>query len=418
MNDCGVLDGNSLVVTAPTSSGKTMIGELAALRAFSDRRRAIFLLPMRALVNDKYQEFNRTYGSLGLRTVRATGEHSDQVGALLGGQFDIALLTYEKYSALALGFPHVLDLAATVVVDEAQILADRTRGANLEFVLTLLNQRRAATGAPQIITLSAVVGDLGGLDTWLDASHLYSTLRPVDLEEGVLDLHGNLQQLHPDGSESEVRSFIEPIYSDGGRRVLIPLVQRLMAEQKKVLIFRQSRGEAAACAAYLSQSLGLPEASQTVALLPDGDPSSSSATLRRTLLGGVAFHTTDLNRDERVAVEDEFRSPDSTLRVVVATPTLALGVNTPASAVVVVGLTHPGAPPTPYSVAEYKNMVGRAGRLGHSESGESYLIPEGGPHFGRAWGGYVKGSLEHLRSQLVPDGDPRTSCFVFLRLAW
>jgi helicase len=124
--------------------------------------------------------------------------------------------------------------------------------------------------------------------------------------------------------------------------------------------------------------------------------------------GGVAFHNADLNREERRAIEETFRDPDSALKVVAATPTLAMGVNTPAAAVAIVGLTHPGPVPTPYSVAEYKNMVGRAGRLGYTDRGESYLIPSAGLDPARAWNFYVTGQLEVLQSQLVPDGDPRT----------
>ena len=73
------------------------------------------------------------------------------------------------------------------------------------------------------------------------------------------------------------------------------------------------------------------------------------------------FHNADLAPDERQVIEEEFRVAKE-LRVLAATTTLAMGVNTPAEAVIVVGLMHPGD--TPYSVAEYKNIVGRAGRLG------------------------------------------------------
>ncbi len=408
INEFRLLDGENLVVTAPTSSGKTMIGELAALKAFADRRRSVFLLPMRALVNDKYQQFNRIYGPMGVRTVRATGEHSDDVPGLLGGQFDIALLTYEKYSALALGFPHLLDLTSVVVIDEAQILTDRTRGANLEFLLTLLNRRREQMGSPQIVTLSAVVGDLGGLDTWIGGRNLHSSVRPVDLIEGVLHPSGHLRTLDKAGQVVDSSDFVQPLFADGNRRLVIPLLRRLVTEGKKVIVFRQSKGEAIGSAIYLSQALGMARCDDALAALPTGDQSTSSTALRQALAAGVAFHTTDLNRDERAVIEEVFRDPDSPLRVVTATPTLAMGVNTPASAVVIVGLTHPGVPPTPYSVAEYKNMVGRAGRLGHAESGESYLVPEGGLDFNRAWSHYVHGTLEDLRSQLVPDGDPRS----------
>jgi helicase len=406
INEFGLLDGESLVVTAPTSSGKTMIGEVAALRAAAAGERAIFLLPMKALVNDKFDYFQRLYDPLGIRTIRATGDHRDDVPAFLRGQFGIALLTYEKYRMLALGNPHVLDLAATVVVDEAQTLTDASRGSNLEFVLTLLNNRRGQTGAPQIITLSAVVGDLGGLDRWLGGRHLRSDHRPVPLVEGVLDRSGGLTFLDGSG-EHRTERFIEPLYDPGSRAVLIPLLRRLLDEGKKVIVFRQSKNESVACAVYLSRSLGLPAAEAVLAELT-GEPSASTVTLRQTLGQGVAFHNADLDRDERRVIEDGFRAVDSDLRVVVATPTLAMGVNTPAGAVAIVGLTHPGAQPTPYTVAEYKNMVGRAGRLGITDHGESYLIPEGQLDTNRAWHGYVKGQLEDLRSKLVPDGDPRT----------
>src|SRR5215207_2671807 len=83
INDYGVLDGQNLLVTAPTSSGKTMVGELAALQRVTDRRRALFLLPARALVNDKYVEFTRKYEDLGVITIRATGEISDDNPALM-----------------------------------------------------------------------------------------------------------------------------------------------------------------------------------------------------------------------------------------------------------------------------------------------------------------------------------------------
>jgi helicase len=407
INEYGVLDGENVVVTAPTSSGKTMIGELAALQKTQNRQRAIFLLPMRALVNDKYEQFTRLYQTAGIRVIRATGEHSDQVPELLRGQFDIGLLTYEKFTALALGAPHVLDLAATIVVDEAQMLADRSRGSNLEFMLTLLNQRRGSTGNPQIITLSAVVGDTRGLDRWLGGRHLSWKQRPVPLVEGVIDDAGGYRFRDELGAEHVTPAFIRPLYASGSRRLLIPLVRRLLSEDKKVVIFRESRPESAACAVYLSRELGLAPFSQ-IADLDTGEMSVSSRTLREVMLGGVAFHNSDLSRDERRVIEEGFRDPYSALRVIVATPTLAMGVNTPAAAVAIVGLTHPGPVPTAYSVAEYKNMAGRAGRLGFTDRGESYLIPSAGLDPGRAWHQYVNGPLESLDSQLVPDGDPRT----------
>jgi helicase len=106
-------------VSAPTSSGKTVVGVLAALRGTIDRKRSFLLLPLMTLVNDKYQQFNRTYGSFGLRTIRAAGDTIDDFPALMRGQYGICLLTYEKFSARVLGGPYYLDQVSTVVVDYA-----------------------------------------------------------------------------------------------------------------------------------------------------------------------------------------------------------------------------------------------------------------------------------------------------------
>jgi helicase len=74
INEFGVLNGDHLVVSAPTSSGKTLIGKLAALKRVLNRRRALFLLPLKALVSDKPRQFEAVYGPYGIRTVEATGE--------------------------------------------------------------------------------------------------------------------------------------------------------------------------------------------------------------------------------------------------------------------------------------------------------------------------------------------------------
>jgi len=89
INEFALLEGNHLVVSAPTSSGKTMIGELAALRGAVDRRRAIFLLPLKALVSDKHRQFTAAYAPIGLRIIRATGDYTADTADLLRGRYDI-----------------------------------------------------------------------------------------------------------------------------------------------------------------------------------------------------------------------------------------------------------------------------------------------------------------------------------------
>lgn len=406
INEYGVLRGEHLVASAPTSSGKTMIGELAAIKGALDRRRTLFLMPLKALVNDKLLHFQRVYGPFGIRTIEATGE-TDDIKPLLRGQFDIALLTYEKFTALALTNPHILEQVETIVIDEVQMIADKSRGANLEFIMTLLRMRARDGLEPQIIALSAVIGDTNGLERWLGGRLLRRSERPVPLDEGVVCSNGRFRFVDGDsGQEASLDRLIQPLDGEGKHRDwVIPLVQRLMGENKQVIVFRETTGETRYGADYLADSLGLPPATEALADLPTGDPSQATLHLRQTLSRGVAFHNSHLRRDERRVIEEHFRRPDTRLRVIVATTTLAMGVNTPASAVVIVGLEHPG--PAAYSVAEYKNIVGRAGRLGYAERGASYLIATSPHEEHFYWQNYVSAEPEDLVSRFL-EADPRT----------
>ena len=408
VNEYGLLDGEHLVVSAPTSSGKTMVGELAALKGALERRRAFFLLPLKALVNDKLRHFNSVYGAFGIRTIKATGDSTtDDMAPLMRGQYDVCLMTYEKFAALVLGNPYLLDQVGTLVVDEVQMVADNSRGANLEFVLTLLRISRRQGTEPQFIALSAVIGDTNGLERWLGARLLRRTERPVPIDEGVLRADGSFRFVSSDtGEEKVITGFVRPEYRSAtnphaSQNYVIPLTRRLVGEDKSVIVFRETKGKARGCARYLAESLDLPPAQSVIDSLPAGDPSTASGNLRETLQGGVAFHIADLDPEERQVVEDEFRSRGSSIKVIAATTTLAMGVNTPTEAVVIAGLTHPGDNPQPYSVAEYKNIAGRAGRLPFTERGASFLLALSPHEEDYFWSKYVKGQPEDLISRFL-----------------
>ncbi|MBX4993157.1 replicative superfamily II helicase [Rhizobium binae] len=410
INDYGILDGKHLLVSAPTSSGKTMVGELAALRQVVDRKRAIFLLPLKALVADKRRHFEKVYGGFGLRVLEATGE-TDDVSPLIRGKYDIALLTYEKFAALALAYPHILAQAGTIVVDEVQMIADQSRGANLEFILTLIRMRRREGIEPQIIALSAVIGDTGGLETWLGGRLLRRTERPVPLREGVLRYDGSFRYLDPsDGTEKIERGVVVRMgLKETAQDWIIPLLRKLTTNGEHVIVFRESKSESRNVGNYLAAQLGLPPADEALRRMPRLDPSQAHRDLIADLQHGVAFHNADLQAAERQVIEEEFRREGSGLQVISATTTLAMGVNTPANSVIIVGLEHPGPVPVPYSVAEYKNLVGRAGRLGYADQGTSYLMAINAREEDYLWRRYVVGKPEDLSSRFVSSGtDPRS----------
>jgi helicase len=211
------------------------------------------------------------------------------------------------------------------------------------------------------------------------------------------------------GEQRAMERYIRPLYGEGKHRDwVIPLVQRLIQEGKQIIVFRETTGETRHGAQYLADALGLPSASEALADLPAGDPSQASGYLRQVLAHGVAFHNSHLDREERRVIEEHFRRRESRLRVIVATTTLAMGVNTPASAVVIVGLEHPGPQgPQRYSVAEYKNLVGRAGRLGYAERGASYLVATSPHEEHHYWEHYISATPENLVSRFL-DADART----------
>ena len=401
INDYGLLTGNHLVVSAPTSSGKTMIGELAAIYGVLQRKRAIFLLPLKALVNDKLRHFDETYPSFDIKTIKATGESvTDDIIPLMKGQYDICLMTYEKFAAIILANPYVLNQIGTVIVDEAQMIADKNRGLNLEFILTLLKLKRREGVEPQIIALSAVIGDLNGLERWLGGRLLLHTERPIPLNEGIIKLNGDFRYIESDTGDEITANLIRPSFRKGSSQdIIIPLVQKLVNEGKNVIVFRETKSEAQACAMYLATNLDLQPAFDAIDLLPQNDPSISTQKLIQTLNKGVAFHISDLDAEERSVIEDQFRSKQSGLKIIAATTTLAMGVNTPAEAVIISGLTHPGN--IPYSVSEYKNIIGRAGRLGFADRGYSFLIATTSIAEHTYWQDYVLGNPEDMQSNFV-----------------
>ncbi len=408
INRHGIVEGNSLVVIAPTSAGKTFIGEIGAAKAIVEGRKAVFLLPYKALVNEKFDQFSALYGTkVGMRVIRCSGDYNDQVGAFIKGKYDLALLTYEMFLQLVVASPFTLNHLGLVVIDEAQFITDPTRGISVELLLTFVLAAKEKGISPQIIALSAVIGDANNFHQWLASELLFHTDRPVPLIEGVMDRNGTYQFMDENGKEGS-EQFLKP-YDIQIRRekpsaqdLIVPLVRRLVSENEKVIIFRNARGPAQGCANYLAQDLGLPPVSNALNRLPQGDQSSASAALRLCLQAGTAFHNSNLTREERIVVEQAFRDQKSPLKVLAATTTVAAGINTPASTVILAENEFLGEDGRPFTVAEYKNMAGRAGRLGFNEKGKSIIYAETPTERAMLFNKYVRGSLERLQSSFDP----------------
>jgi helicase len=397
INDGRVLDGDNVLVSAPTSAGKTLVGELAALRAIANGGRAVFLLSTRALVNEQYDRFRETYSAAGVRIVRVTGELRDQTRALVTGNFDVAILTYEKYGALLSGRPKLLSMTSVLVIDEIQTLTLPDRGPGLELLLTWIRLRRLTNPVPQIVGLSAVLGEPWHLALWLGAEPVAIVHREVPLLEGVVTEDGTYRHL-----DENRREQVVPLAPAGEEDTLLSRVVRALSDAgDQVIVFMATRREAIRFAGELAGELGGLAAAATIAALSGRSHGRLVEELLRCLKGGVAFHVSDLGEDARLAVERAFRFRDSEIRVIVATTTLSQGLNLAADSVVIHGLRHPGEPERPYTVAEYKNMAGRAGRTGVSLKGRSVVIAYGSVDAEQKWSNYVTADPEPVRSTLA-----------------
>jgi len=403
VNEFGVLNGQSLLVVAPTSSGKTMIGELSGIQAVIGGKKAAFLLPYRALVNEKFEEFNARYAGAGVLVVRCSGDATDGIGPVLAGRYDLGFFTYETFLNLALGSPRLLTQLGLLVVDEGQFITDPHRGITVELIFALLLRARQRAIQPQLLILSAVIGNLNSFDRWLNVPLLISRERPVPLIEGVLDRRGTFQFVDADGSTKT--EALLPAHEIQQRRedpsaqdVIVPLARKLVGQGEKVLIFRNMRAPAQGCARYLARELGLPPAAAVLDALPTQDLTGASQDLRGCLTGGTAFHNTNLLRAEREAVEKGYRRRNGDIHVLVSTTTLAAGINTPASTVVLAENEFVGEDGRSFTVAEYKNMAGRAGRLGYNETGKAIILADTPMERAQLFQRYVLGVPEDVRS--------------------
>ncbi len=363
-----VLRGGSLILYAPTGAGKTLVGEMAALQAATHGRRTLLLVPTKALAEEKYALLRRLYASLGLRVVISTRDRRQDDGRLTRGDFDLAVAVPEKAHYLLNLCPAAVRALGCVVVDELQLLGDPERGPTLEITLALL---RAACPALQIVGLSAVMGKPGAVAGWLGAEWLEVRQRPVELRCGVLAGGVFRYREFNSGQIGEERWGLD-LAELSWQEAATHLALWLAEQGEPTLLFLPDRASVVKMALRLAEesSLTYPRAGQemgpaatSLAALPR---TATRERLREVVAAGVAFHSSDLQFEERCLVEEAFAHGE--IMILCSTSTLALGVNLPARNVILAAErweqpTGGGRPAlVPLSRAEYENMGGRAGR--------------------------------------------------------
>jgi len=176
----GLLKNKNLLVCTPTASGKTLIAELAGIKNILEGKgKCIYIVPLKALASEKFKDFKKRYDHL-IKIALSIGD-LDSADPYLA-EYDLLILTSEKFDSLIRHHTPWLSSVATVIVDEIHMMNDVSRGPTVEILITIL---RKLLKNMQLIGLSATIGNPEELAEWLQANLVIDTWRPVKLHKGI-----------------------------------------------------------------------------------------------------------------------------------------------------------------------------------------------------------------------------------------
>ncbi|MEM3226901.1 MAG: DEAD/DEAH box helicase, partial [Thermoplasmata archaeon] len=163
-----IFEGKNLVVAIPTASGKSLLAYLAILRGFLRGMKSIYVVPLRALASEKYEDLKK-FEAIGLNVKLAIGNYDSSTNSVKDA--DVVVATSEKFDSLIRhDFNYLYDLGV-IVIDEIHLLKDPDRGPTLEMILTKI---KSLNTNAQLIALSATIKNYKELAKWLNAEYIYS----------------------------------------------------------------------------------------------------------------------------------------------------------------------------------------------------------------------------------------------------
>jgi superfamily II RNA helicase len=399
--------GKSVVVCAPTGSGKTLIGEYSIHRALARGGRVFYTTPLKALSNQKLRDFRVQFGT-------------EQVGLLTGDisinrDAPILVMTTEIFRNMLYGTPigevgTSLVGVQTVVLDECHYMNDRQRGTVWEESIIYCPKEI------QLVALSATVANSEQLTDWINRVHgptdlIYSDFRPVPLQfhfgndKGIFPLLDDTQKrINPRLANIKRKSHEQrghiPVPSL--TYMLSMLAQRDMLPAIYFIFSRRGCDRAVAEIGSLSL-VTAPEEAQLRFLVMDflaRNPEAGRAGQIEALCKGVAAHHAGILPAWKGLVEELFTK--GLIKVVFATETLAAGINMPARTTVISTLSkRTDRGHRLLNASEFLQMSGRAGRRGMDEIGHVVTVQT--PFEGAKEGSYLATSKpDPLSSQFTP----------------
>ncbi len=331
---------NNLLVSAETTSGKTLVAEFMMSEVFHESSDVIvlYVAPLLELIKEKKDDLDY-FRSIGVQI-------TDQVHNIRPGRC-LFLTTPEMVWSMFKKI-ELIERLKLVILDEIHLLSDGSRGAMFEMFIAYLKYLSTAS----IVALSATISNTDKLCEWLDADLIHHEGRSVELKEEFITIDT--------GDKRDKLLEIIDLYPD--HQIIIFDSQRRYVESRvKVLI-----DHIPICTPNIVQKYPILDSS-----LP------KTVFLSSAMEHGIGFHHAGLRSEEKSLVIEEFKN--GRLRILVATTSLSMGVNLPADVVILYSLRI-GTGTMKYW--QYKQAVGRAGRYRYSDRGYAYILrKEDEPNF-------------------------------------
>ena len=177
-------DKNNLLVIAPPASGKSFLGEMAAIAHIIHRKKCIYLSPFRFYAEEEYSHLKNLYGNCGVEIIISTRNRQEDDCRLIQGDYKLAVMDCEKFNYFLLIYPEFLTDVSLVIIDEMQIIDDPQWGPLLEEIIDHLLKKDLA--GLRIIALSALIENQDILLKWFPAHPLISYPRPAEVRKGMV----------------------------------------------------------------------------------------------------------------------------------------------------------------------------------------------------------------------------------------
>jgi superfamily II RNA helicase len=369
--------GRSVVVCAPTGSGKTLIGEYAIHRALKRGRRVFYTTPLKALSNQKLRDFRRQFGA-------------EQVGLLTGDvsinrDAPVLVMTTEIFRNMLYGTPigevgTSMTGVEAVVLDECHYMNDRQRGTVWEESIIYCPPE------VQLLALSATVANSDQLTDWIHRVHgptelIYSDFRPVPLQfyfsnpKGLFPLlDDNQKQINPRLKSRGTRKGDNRRASKQDSPSLLSVISQLQQRDMLPAIYFIFSRKGCDHAVGELENLSLvseaeaQELDQQVTDFLRRNPEAARAGHIEPLKRGIAAHHAGVLPAWKGLIEELFQQ--GLIKVVFATETLAAGINMPARTTVISSLSkRTDRGHRLLNPSEFLQMAGRAGRRGMDKLG-------------------------------------------------